>query len=95
MSPQHPSAKPGEVWLSLKDAGSDKGRPDSLTTSWLLLPGAGACQRVLGSTLKTSPSLPEFVLKLPYEVEVLHEEEGEAKCLSSVRCLGRHCSLES
>ena len=26
MSPQHPSAKPGEVWLSLKDAGSDKGR---------------------------------------------------------------------
>ena len=25
MSPQHPSAKPGEVWLSLKDAGSDKG----------------------------------------------------------------------
>lgn len=39
MSPQHPSTKPGEVWLSLKDAGSDKGSPGCLTASGSLFPG--------------------------------------------------------
>lgn len=55
MSPQHPSAKPGEVWLSLKDAGSGKGRPGCLTASQSEFAGAGECWGALGSCFKASP----------------------------------------
>lgn len=59
-------AKPGEVWLSLKDAGSDKGRPGRLAARRSQSLSAGECWGALASASR--PLLERVGLKLASEV---------------------------